>query len=189
MQSLRREQGAHVCTALDLPWFRHVALQTPIARTGNIRPLPQGPHVRDHPLSDRALSPSPQYTKVTYSLTASSARRFGWGRKRGREEVCVERARGYPQMRDHSPACLLERGSLISLPQLPSEDRFLSYCPCGPQPDTPQVSPAGSRAPGVEIPTLMTPSNLYSWEPGASLGFSGPNDVSRLFPRFLIIFF
>lgn len=92
-------------------------------------------------------------------------------------------------MRDHSPACLLERGSLISLPQLPSEDRFLSYCPCGPQPDTPQVSPAGSRAPGVEIPTLMTPSNLYSGEPGASLGFSGPNDVSRLFPRFLIIFF
>lgn len=103
--------------------------------------------------------------------------------------MCVEQARGYPQMRDHSPACLLERGSLISLPQLPSGDSFLSYCPCGPQPDTPQVSPAGSRAPGVEIPTLMTPPNLYSGEPGASLGFSGPKDVSRIFPQFLIIFF
>lgn len=102
--------------------------------------------------------------------------------------MCIDRARGYPQMRDQSPACLLERGSLISLPQLPSGDSFLSYCPCGPQPDTPQVSPSGIQSPWGGDTDLNDTSNLYSGEPGASLGFSGTKDVSRLFPRFLIIF-
>lgn len=117
-----REQGAHVCTALDLPWFRHVALQTPFTRTGNIRRLPHplsAPHDPGHPLSNRALFPRPQLTKVTYSLAASSERRFGWGRKLG-EEVCVERARGHPQMRGQTPAFLLEGGSLVSSHPAPS---------------------------------------------------------------------
>lgn len=54
--------------------------------------LPQAPHDPGHPLSGRALFPSPQFTKVTYSLAASSARRFGWGRKRGRR--CVSSGLG-----------------------------------------------------------------------------------------------
>lgn len=59
---------AHVCTALDLPWFRHVALQTLVGKPGKRRPLPRAPRYPSHPFSNSTLSPSPHFTMVTYSL-------------------------------------------------------------------------------------------------------------------------
>lgn len=67
-KSLPSEPCAHVCTALDLPWFRHVALQTPLGKAGKRRPLTLAPHYPGHPTFNRALSPTPHLTKVTYSL-------------------------------------------------------------------------------------------------------------------------
>lgn len=173
MQSLPREQGAHVCTALDLRWFRHVALQTPITRTGNIRrlPCPPAPHDPGPSLSGRALFPSPQFTKVTYSLAASSARRFGWGRKRGRR--CVERARGHPQMRSQSPACLLKGVPWFRLTQPPAGHSLPSYCPVGRSRTLCKFPHCDPEPLGWRYGPYGHPKPLFQ-QPGMSLGFSGP---------------
>lgn len=158
---------AHVCTALDLPWFRHVALQTLVGKPGKRRPLPLAPRYPGHPFSNSVLSPNPRFTMVTYSLAFLYLRcgdlggvgSGGGGVCRGDIGVPLK---GRSEFLRLSPAA--PRSS--SSPQLVTTSP--SFCPCGPQPDTPAAAltppsfPSGSRAPRVEIQTFPAPENSVS---------------------------
>jgi hypothetical protein len=97
-QSLPNQPCAHVCTALDLPCFRHVALQTTVGKAGTRRPPPPSTPLSRPPHFGLCLpSPPPAQEGYLQFDFPASARRFGRGRKGG-GGVCVgETYRGTPK--------------------------------------------------------------------------------------------
>lgn len=118
---------AHVCTALDLPCFRHVALQNSGWKGEKASPLPSHPVIAATPplLAPGARYPGPRFTAVTYSLARrcppcgdlGGVGRGGGGRR------CVSGDIGAPLKERSGPPAPLRRPSGPRLPPPPGSSR------------------------------------------------------------------
>lgn len=185
---------AHVCTALDLPCFRHVALQNSGWKGEKASPLPSHPVIAATPplLAPGARYPGPRFTAVTYSLARrcppcgdlGGVGRGGGGRR------CVSGDIGAPLKERSGPPAPLRRPSGPRLPPPRLVTESPSFCPCGPQPDTPAAAltpssfPSGSEAPGVEEQSFPAPETSVSGSLGPLGGFHAKRALLAYFLDF-----
>jgi hypothetical protein len=94
-------------------------------------------------------------------------------------------------MRDQSLSCPFPG---LPAPVPPARHRVPSFCPCGPQPDTPaaasplQVPPPGSKTPGVKIQTFLTPETSDLGSLGPLWGFQAKSGFLGYFLDFWLFF-
>lgn len=172
--------------------FAMLLCKTRVGKAGKRRPLPLAPHYRGHPASPGALSPSPQFTVVTYSLALQFPRCGDLGGVGRGEEVCAEGAyRGTPKDEIGVPTPLRRLPGPLVPPAPHHVSQFLPlWAAAGHSRRGSHSSkfPLGIQSPRVRETDLSGTRNLRFGKPGSSLGFSRQKGFSRLFPRFLIIF-